>query len=279
MRILFAVLALILAVALPGCTIGQERWRAAADAPWDQEWADYSCQNATRFTQYTNTPGYPAPLFGPAAYRIELFDGDDSFGERCELVLGNTSASNYHGPASIFHSGDDLVIHYAYYLPTDYPFKPDCSNVSICEDGGLILQLKQLGSCGTPALGLVATGRGMFIRNSDQNFCESGPMHSILAYPLILGQWVQVAVRVKFSTDPAVGRIGLWYRTNPGDWVDVGNVFTHTMKSPTDHPSTACPESTPCSHARIGIYRDPDVSGHAVAFFDGYWVAEASGSW
>lgn len=270
-RALLALIAFALLLTVAGCTIGDERWRAAADNPTFDEWADYSCQDATRFSQ---TTGPPAPLFPPKEYRIELRDGDDSFGERCELTLGNTGNTSYHGPASIFHTNDQLLVHFAVYIGDEFSFAPPGAPVNVPEEGGLIHQIKQLGACGTPALGIVATRTKFVVRNSDTPTCESNPMHTILEFPLVKNKWVQIAQLVKFSTDPNVGRYGLWYKTEGADWTWVGEVHTHTMKSPTDHPSTSCPESTPCSHARIGIYRDPDVQGTSVAYFDGYWVAE-----
>lgn len=277
MRKALCILALIAAGLLAGgCSVGDERWRAEAERPTFDEWAAASCATLERVTQVE--PGY----FNARAYRIEVRDGDNSYGERCELSQGNTSASNIRrvgGARVLFHSGDQLIVHFAYKIPsTGFAFHPSCSNVSICEDGGLIHQIKQLGSCGTPALGIVATGRGMFVRNSAGNYCESGAMRSILSFPLVRDKWVQVAQLVKFSTDPAVGYYGLWTKVEDESWVWRGGVNTHTMKSPTDHPAGSCDEPTPCSHARIGIYRDPDVTGTSHAFFDGVWVAEWDGS-
>jgi hypothetical protein len=43
-----------------------------------------------------------------------------------------------------------------------------------------------------------------------------------------------------------------------------GVAKTHTMKSPTDHPAGACDEPTPCSHLRVGIYRNPNITGRSI---------------
>src|SRR4051794_10037387 len=59
-------------------------WTANAERPWNQEWANYSCQNGNRIDEVAS----PAAQ-GQRAYRIEVRDGDDSYGERCELGQGN----------------------------------------------------------------------------------------------------------------------------------------------------------------------------------------------
>jgi hypothetical protein len=221
---------------------------------------------------------------GKRAYRSEVRDGDDSYGERCELENGNTSSSRLHEDV-LFHRGQEAWVAFQTFLPPDFSFAEDGAPVSFPGDGGLLMQLKQLGSCGTPALGIV-TGRGQFaMRNSAGNGCESGSMKSLWSVPMVLGRWVRWLVQVKFDTDPEVGFTATWYdpdglglrpivpRLDLGKPVEGNRIYTHTQKSPTDHPNPACPESDDCSHARIGIYRDPDVSGTSVVYHDGWTVA------
>jgi hypothetical protein len=273
MKKLIAALAVLGAtVVLSSCTVNTQ-FTAGAERPTFDEWAAYSCETVDRVSQVTS-PKYE----GNAAYRIEVRDGDDSFGERCELSQGNTSASNIRrvgGEKVLFHFNETYWIQFFYMMPNDYPF---CgTECSLDHDGGLILQLKQLGSCGTPALGLVATRDRMMIRNSDGNFCENATMHSLQGFPTELGKWVGVRLHVKFHTDPNVGFIEMYKLDTSGmgrGWEQVGGrVNTHTMKSPTDHPAGSCDEPTPCSHSRIGIYRDPKVTGTGVIYHDGFGVA------
>jgi polysaccharide lyase-like protein/predicted xylan-binding protein with Ca-dependent carbohydrate-binding module len=265
-------------------------WTGDAEKPWDDaidgrrwpdnnEWVGYSCQDRSRFSQVTSPVAQ-----GDRAYRIEVRDGDDSYGERCELENGNTSESRLHENL-LFHRGQEAWIAFQTYLPADFSFAADGAPVSFPGDGGLLMQLKQLGSCGTPALGIVS-GKAMFaMRNSAGNSCESGSMRSLWTVPMVLGRWVRWLVNVKFSTDPETGYTATWYdpdglglrpilpRLDLGKPVEGNRIYTHTQKSPTDHPSPACPASDDCSHARIGIYRDPDVSGTSVIYHDGWTVA------
>lgn len=265
-------------------------WTGDAEQPWDDslerrrwpdnnEWVSYSCQDRSRFSQVASPVAQ-----GERAYRIEVRDGDDSYGERCELDNGNTSSSRLHEDI-LFHRGQEVWIAFQTYLPRDFSFAEDGAPVSFPGDGGLLMQLKQLGSCGTPALGIV-TGKGQFaMRNSAGNRCESGSMKSLWAVPMVLGRWVRWLVHAKFDTDPEAGFTATWYdpdglglrpivpRLDLGKPVEGNRIYTHTQKSPTDHPDPACPESDNCSHARIGIYRDPDVSGTSVIYHDGWTVA------
>jgi polysaccharide lyase-like protein len=255
-------------------SVSNKRW------PDNNEWVSYSCQERSRFSQVETA----AAAQGKRAYRIEVHDGDDSYGERCELDNGNTSASRLHHRL-LFHEGQEAWIAFQTYLPLDFSFAVDGAPVSFPNDGGLITQIKQLGSCGTPALGVVSSRTVFALRNSAAAHCEAGPMRSLWKVPMVLGRWVKWMHHIRFSTDPRIGFIATWYdpdglglRPIPptldyGHRVIGNRIYTHTQKAPTGHPDPACPADDVCSHARIGIYRDKDVSGTSVIYHDGWTVA------
>ena len=266
-------------------------WTADAEKPWNDsladkrwpdnnEWVDYSCQDRSRFAQVSDRVAQ-----GHRAYRIEVRDGDDSYGERCELDNGNTSAKRLHYQV-VFHEGQEAWIAFQTYLPLDFSFADAGAPVSFPNDGGLITQIKQLGSCGTPALGIVSSRTVFALRNSAAAHCESGGMRSLWKVPMVMGRWVKWLQHIRFSTDPDVGFIASWYDPDGlglrqiiptldfGHRVVANRIYTHTQKSPTDHPDPACPADDTCSHGRIGIYRDPDVSGTSVIYHDGWTVAK-----
>ena len=232
----------------------EKAWDDAIDGsrwPNNNEWVGYSCADRSRFSQVTSPVAQ-----GDRAYRIEVRDGDDSYGERCELENGNTSSNRLH-ERILFHRGQDAWIAFQTYLPTDFSFAGPGDPVSFPGDGGLLMQLKQLGSCGTPALGIV-TGKAVFaMRNSAGNSCESGAMKSLWTVPMVLGRWVRWVVNVKFDPDPEVGYTATWYdpdglglrpivpRVDLGKPVEGNRIYTHTQKSPTDHPDPACPRGRP----------------------------------
>jgi hypothetical protein len=266
-------------------------WTGDAEKPWNDsladkrwpdnnEWVDYSCQDRSRFAQVSDRVAQ-----GHRAYRIEVRDGDDSYGERCELDNGNTSAKRLHYQV-VFHEGQEAWIAFQTYLPLDFSFADAGAPVSFPNDGGLITQIKQLGSCGTPALGIVSSRTVFALRNSAAAHCESGGMRSLWKVPMVMGRWVKWLQQIRFSTDPDVGFVATWYDPDGlglrqiiptldfGHRVVANRIYTHTQKSPTDHPDPACPADDTCSHARIGIYRDPDVSGTSVIYHDGWTVAK-----
>src|SRR4051794_22281603 len=65
-------------------------WRADAERPLTQEWANFSCAAASRIAQV----GDPVAQ-GGSAYRVDLHEGDDSFGERCELGMSSPTKPGF----------------------------------------------------------------------------------------------------------------------------------------------------------------------------------------
>src|SRR4051794_15485644 len=81
---------------------------SGAERPLARDWASYSCQNASR-VQKVRSP----VAQGRRAYRLEVRDGDDSFGERCEIGMGNPGRTGF----PLFHAGDERWISFQMYLP------------------------------------------------------------------------------------------------------------------------------------------------------------------
>jgi hypothetical protein len=151
-------------------------------------------------------------------------------------------------------------------MPT-FAFAPDGAPVPVRNEGGLIQQIKQMGSCGTPALGILVARNVMHVRNSAANYCESGSMRTITTWPTVVNTTQRVLQRVIFSTDPDIGYIETWADTGAG-MVLRGAVHTHTQKHPTDNQTGVCDAPDDCSHLRVGIYRDPDIQGRSIVRHD-----------
>ena len=75
-------------------------WTANAELPWNQEWANYSCQDGSRVKETGSVVAQ-----GGQAYEIEVRDGDDAYGERCELGQGNPTRAGF----PLYHPGDERV--------------------------------------------------------------------------------------------------------------------------------------------------------------------------
>jgi hypothetical protein len=224
-------------------------WTADAERPWDREWASSSCQDSSRFREVTSPV-----VQGRRAYRIEVRDGDDSSGERCELGQGNPTRSGF----PLFDEGDDRWISFMLFLPRDYPVDTP--------DWNIFMQLKQLGGLGTPVISMEAREGRFFLMNANNRRVSNDTIPRWTG-PVSRDRWVQFTLHVKFSPDPAVGFLELY-----GD-LDGGGVrplmprfHTYTMKL--DAVGVAVR-----SHARIGIYRDPHIQGTDHLFVDGYTVA------
>src|SRR4051794_37300283 len=141
--LLAALLAMSAFVVAASTASARVLWTADAERATYSEWANNSCQNDDRVRRVSSPVAQ-----GSHAYRLEVRDGDDSYGERCELGEGNPVRSGF----PLYHKGDERWIAFQVYLPDDYPIDLDTWNV--------IMQLKQLGGIGTPAVSMeVKNGR------------------------------------------------------------------------------------------------------------------------
>jgi hypothetical protein len=235
-------------LAAPAAASASLTWAADGERSWSTEWANYSCQSADRFTQVSSPVAQ-----GSRAYRFEVRDGDDSYGERCELAQGNPVRSGY----PLFHAGDERWIAYQLYLPDDFPLETSRWNV--------IMQLKQLGSMGTPAISMEAKNGRFYLMNSTGNG-DSCCTATRWTGPAQRNRWVKFLLHVRFSPDPAVGFIELYGDLDGGGVRELmPRLSTHTMKQSGGTPVD--------SHARIGMYRDPSIQGTSHAYYDGHAIA------
>ena len=264
------------------------RFQADAKKSVSAEWADLSCASASRVKQVKS----PAAK-GRRAYRIRLQEGDDSYGERCELGMANTSSSaidRVGGSRVLFQNGTESWIAQQIMLDRDeYAF---CgTECPLDYDGGLVQQLKQTGSCGTPANGIVArdlpkVGVVLEHRNSAENDCGNATMKSLWRVPIRRGAWVRILQHVRWSTDPGTGYIATWINGRPVQPSLAGNskrvtredgevrIHTWTLKQGPGVDRLRQCVSDPCAHLRNGVYRNDTIRGDSVVYVDGTTVAK-----
>jgi hypothetical protein len=224
-------------------------WRADAERPWRREWASSSCESSSRIAR-VRTPRAQ----GHWAYRFEVRDGDNSYGERCELGEGNPTRRGF----PIFREGEEHWISWQVYLPNDYPIHT--------HDWNVFMQLKQLGSLGTPVVSMEVRDGRFHLMNSDSNH-DSSDTRTKWTGRARHNRWAKFSLHVKFSPRADVGFLELFgdLRDGRGERRLSPLIHTYTMK-------VARGRTVP-SHARIGIYRNPRISGTAHIYFDGYSIA------
>jgi hypothetical protein len=224
-------------------------WTANAERPWNQEWANYSCQNGNRIDEVTSPVAQ-----GNRAYRIEVRDGDDSYGERCELGQGNPTRSDF----PLFHEGDERWISYQMRIPDDVTTDTDTWQV--------VMQLKQLGSLGTPAVSMGINQGDLILMNSDTNH-ESEGCNWWWHGPAYKNRWLKFTYHIKFSPKDKVGYIELYGDMGDGQGMHLlmDKTHMHTQKIGLDG-------KTVDSHARIGFYRQDSIKGTSHMYYDGYTV-------
>src|SRR3954470_85640 len=102
-----------------------------------KEWANSSCAARSRVKRVSS----PAAE-GSHAYELAIHDGDNSYGERCEIGMGNPGKPGF----PLFQSGDERWISFQVYLPDDYPIDT--------RDWNVFFQIHQQGDGGCPPLAL-----------------------------------------------------------------------------------------------------------------------------
>ena len=222
---------------------------SGAERPLAQEWANYSCQDASRVQEVTS----PAAQ-GEKAYQLEYRPGDNSYGARCEIGMGNPSKSGF----PLFQEGDERWISFQVYLPDDYPVDTPMWNV--------FFQIHQQGDGGCPPISLEVQNGQFKLYNSARNtyVLDTRQMWS---GPAVRNRWVKFTLHLLNSPDPNVGFAELYGDLDGGgEQLLMPLTHTHTMTKYADGGAMI-------NHARVGIYRNPNIAGVAHILFDGFTIA------
>lgn len=246
---------------------GDVVWTADAERHISEEWASISTHNqdpgGNKVAKTNERAGvfvWPDSRFqrltgaaqGTYAYKAEVRDGDSSYGERAEVGMGNDTRSDMTD--RLFSEGQERWISWQTKLGSNYPISNSRWQV--------VAQWKQLGSLGSPALSMEAkSGRWEF-----KNHSSAGNRTWALG-PAALERWTKFTLRVKFSPSSSTGFVELFGDLGDGKGMRQLVARTNVATMKTDGGRTVQ------SHARLGIYRDPSISGTANAWYDGYTVA------
>ncbi|MBA3619015.1 MAG: heparin lyase I family protein [Acidothermales bacterium] len=242
------------------------RDRAAPDVrPVDDEPTGPSC--GQELEQPRDVP-HPTALGGMDANtfwrQLEVVDGDDFYGERCELGR-NEHRYGQRGTFTLYQPGMRRITFYSLRLPRRFPLATERWQV--------VAQMKQanpsdLAESGTgygysPVLAMIADHGRWAVENNWNRIWEA---------PARKGTWVRFAYDVRYSPDPERGWIRVYADLNgDGDALDPyeaqPTIRTDTLKTEiadpagedTDTDGIAAGEAIP-AHLRVGLYHDPNIS-------------------
>jgi hypothetical protein len=232
-----------------------------ADPNPDHFWGRDYCANSQRLQQIT-TGGDPhltatgAPQGNSAFRRTTVFDGDNAFGERCELGWDNVN-----GPTAFYRPNKHRITELSIRLPSNFPL-----NVFTWQS---VMQMKQAGpannSGGAPILELDAWGGRWRLRQALDR-TTSTDLRELWSAPAQLNFWTRFLFNIRYSANPRKGFIRVGVDLNgDGDFADPGErsrrFHTYTLKVETPgggddgiNPGQAIP-----SHLRAGIYHNSSI--------------------
>ncbi|HWD40801.1 MAG TPA: heparin lyase I family protein [Fimbriimonas sp.] len=189
-----------------------------------------------------------APQENEAYRRMTVFDGDEFFGERCELGFNNMD----RGPTTFFRAGMRRVTYFSERLPENFELDG--------EDWQTVFQMKQaqpsVDNGGGPMIELQAT-RGEWILLNDWEIIWSVPAQKNF--------WTRFAFDVVYSQDPHKGSIQVSVDLNgDGDFEDANErspkLPATTLSTQTEPGYEIPPGGSIPSHLRAGIYHSTRYS-------------------
>jgi Polysaccharide lyase len=186
--------------------------------------------------------------------KLRVRDGDDYFGERCELGKNDSRS----GPTALYHEGEHRITVFSMRLGRHFPISHYRWQT--------VMQMKQA----QPYTGDGAFGVALDLQAFDGRWRllhtgGSGGHKQIWSVPATRGQWTRFAFDVVYSSHPSRGSLRVYVdRNGDGDANDGrerSREFTMATLKRDQFGSAegglAAGASIP-SHLRMGIYHDPD---------------------
>ncbi len=194
---------------------------------------------------------------GNSSYRrMTVFDGDNYWGERCEL--GAERPPRARSPSTA--RGRRRVTYASFRLPSNFPTNTDKWQG--------VLQMKQGQSSdnggGTPVLSLSAFQGKWSLWHSDPGYTDED--FKLWEVPPRTDVWTRFAIDVFYSQHASKGRVKVYVDLNAdSDFADAGEQSptfqTNTLKHETGTDTSdglAAGQSIP-SHLRVGMYHHQDI--------------------
>ena len=198
---------------------GEVRFRAAATkrGGWGAEWADLSCASESRVKRVKRRVAQ-----GRRAYRMRVNEGDDRYGERCELGMANTgvrtstawAARACCSTTAPSRGSRRRSCSTATRTPSAEPNAGSTTTAGWCSSSSRPAHAERRRTASSirnlPGVGVVLEHR-----NSAENDCGNAPMKSLWRVPIRRGRWIQILQHVRWSTDPDTGYIATWINGRP----------------------------------------------------------------
>ena len=239
---------------LPGCPIlASDTASTSSPLPF---WGSIQCQEASRYS-YEGSGGDTHVTAGgesqsnTAYRRLTVLDGDNFFGERCELGENNYRS----GPTAFYHEGQHRVTYFSERLPSNFPLATSKWQT--------VMQMKQAQPSHDNGGGVA-----LEMEARDNEWVISNNWHTIQSFPAKAGTWTRFAFDVYYSQDPSKGWIQVSADLNGnGSFNDPGErspvIHAATLATEVAGPfnaSDGLPAGAPIpSHLRMGIYHDPSI--------------------
>jgi hypothetical protein len=225
-------------------------------------WGKIDCQNSSREQQ--QTAGGDSHLTasgtsqGNSAFRrATVIDGDNVWGERCEL--GNnwsqpTGATPVGpGPTMFYQEGQRRLTYASLRLPSSTPMGNTWRTV---------LQMKQMQPYNNPTPGPI-----LELQLSNNRWMFVNSWNGVWTAPAQQNVWTRFAFDITYSQNPAIGSIKIYADLNAdGDFGDASEqssvIHTATLEAETatsSYSPYSVGQSIP-DHLRTGIYQDPNYS-------------------
>ena len=232
--------------------VGKARFVDLGSGSTSALWGSVDCASRDRVT-VVNRGGDPSARAdgksqGPDRFRrLRVLDGDDFYGERCELGLND----HFKSPTALYHEGERLITYISLKLSKKFPIRRDQWQV--------VMQMKQTQPAdnggGIPALALhVYDGRWRLVDQQSE----------LWSAPATTNRWTRLSFDVTYSDSPTEGAIRVAADLNgDGDAHDTDErsrrIEIATLKTEgagTDGDGIVQGTAIP-SHLRAGIYHEP----------------------
>jgi hypothetical protein len=255
------------ALRVTGCKLLKSDTSAVADPR--PLWGRIDCASASRHQRITSggdphPTGDGSPQPDRSYRRLTALDGDQVFGERCELGA-NEYRAGFGRTFNLYGEGQHRVTFVSIRLPAGFPLSTP--------DWQIVMQMKQTqpsdNGNGTPVLALQAQASQWTLFHS-ASADESGNAVELWSAPATTRTWTRFAFDVVYSQSTSAGRVRVYADLNgDGDARDAGEqsppMATYTLKresaaetSPDDDPLVQG-ESIP-SHLRTGLYHHDPIA-------------------